>query len=295
MDSIPSEIIGIIISNLRPIDNIMLSMSAPRYTQFYPNFSELITEFLRTRVNINIDEFFSLLERTGGYLSGSCILQVLYNEDWSNENNSDIDIIIRVPKDTLISDNLSISNFSKYSSFLESPSCLFMKDYYYGSPDPDPNHWDSSLYSPLLRAGYSEGVDELEPQLIDFHTKYNRYGFLPAAPTKFYHKTNPGTFIPINIIYVEDHIPFYVDYYFDFSVCKVLFDGHKLMIKDPIGILKRITTNNINYDRYNRQCAINCASLLNCKSLNVNNIITDQANKRKHKYMQRGFEIIDKL
>jgi hypothetical protein len=292
MDSIPSDIIGVIVNNLRPIDNIMLAMCAPRYTQFYPNVCELIKKFIKNKTNMDVVEFFSLLKRTGGSLSGSCILQVLYDEDWSNNADSDIDIIIRVPKDTLVSNDLTLSTFDKYTSFIESSSCLFMKYYYDDSSDI--SQQDPLLDSPLWRAGYVQYIDCKEPQLIEHRqTRYNRYGFLPAAPTKFHHKLNPETFIPINIIYVQDHIPFYVDYYFDFSVCKVLFDGHKLMIKDPIGILKRTTTNNINYNRYNRRTA-ECP-LSHHNLLNFNDLITDQANKRKYKYTQRGFKIIDKL
>lgn len=161
---------------LRPIDNIMLSLVAKPFTICAPTFIELMKAFLLNKISMDVEKFFLLLKEIGGYLSGSCVLQVLYGEDWSSDSGSDIDIIISTPKGSIVS-NKSLTLYT----FIKSPSSLFLR----GTFDND-----HLMTTNLGNAGYFRRLDKEEPQFTGAPGIFNRYGFLPAAPTKYFHKSN---------------------------------------------------------------------------------------------------------
>jgi hypothetical protein len=270
MDFLDDDSLSVVITYLRPIDIISLSFVNKRYNIYKINFLELITKYLKERLpsTITPEEFLSLTRKSGGHISGSVILQLLYDEIWEN---SDLDIII--PTTFPFSNNGEFTYDGRDARSFDDPSFILGKH--------------------CLTNEFTKETQDCSDQLLCIHWKdqyanYKKksYGLIPANMYKFtYNKFD------INFIYIENMQTYeYIDYYFDFSVCKNMYDGIKLTIWDIEGIISRKTKNNTDYSRY-RQIVNHSYDGWNKKdSLKI---IEEQSKKRKDKYIKRGFKIVE--
>lgn len=254
------------------VDKIALSQTCKGFLKIRPNFEDFkhdLYSYLKNSLGdeLYVSDFLENMKVSGGYISGSAILQTLYNEKWE----SDIDVVIPIPSNIIFWDETySIQEFDQFFRSTSSTlsKCLLRQNYDIVSHD---DHTDqvvpSCLPGPLMK----------------------KYGFLPAASVKFIKKANGKYYTPINIIYVENSVLDYINYYFDFSICKNAYNGDHLFIHDLNGILERTIQNNTDYDRYTQRFI----SKQNFDENNCINVILKQAASRKDKYKKRGFQILD--
>lgn len=271
MDNLDGDSLSVINNFLRPIDIISLSFVNKLYNEKYKvNFLKLLTEYLKDRLpnTITPETFLSLMRESGGHISGSVILQILYNEEWEN---SDLDIII--PTTFPFSDNGDFNYNGREPRSFDEPSFILGKH--------------------CLSNGFTKEKQDCSDQLLYLNwrnqeTSYYKksYGLIPAIMYKFsYNKFD------INFIYIENMQTYeYIDFYFDFSVCKNMYDGIKLTIWDIEGIISRKTKNNIDYSRYRQIVNHTYDGWDKRDSLKV---IEEQSKNRLIKYKERGFEIVD--
>lgn len=182
------DVLLLVVSKLRPIDKHCLSQVSKQYLCFKPNLLQIIKERLQKCLtnNINYDVLINLIKDTKSVISGSFILQCLYDEDYE----TDIDII--VPKDGF------------YINGYYSPLSKICRYFY------------NKGYHNITQPNY----DQLLILEEDYRPHVLRYGLVPAISFKY----RNGGHTPINIIYTEWTNTFqYIDFYFDFSVCKNIY------------------------------------------------------------------------
>lgn len=121
MDILP-DVMNIIISMLRPIDLLSLSYVGKNYQPYKPDFHQLICDRLKKFTNVHPEDFLKAIEQSNGFITGSFILQVLYDEEWY----TDIDIFIPDNRSDQILLGDKFEQLLKYNRYkLESFSALF--------------------------------------------------------------------------------------------------------------------------------------------------------------------------
>lgn len=271
MEDIVDDCLNIILNYLRPIDKLVLSSVNKRYNNYKINFLELMTNFLEKCLPMSLTpkQFLLLMRESGGHISGSIILQLLYDEKW---DNTDLDIIIP-------------------TKFPFSEDGVFSYDGRIEVPFDDKSF---NLGKCCLLNGFVKEQQDCSDQLLCLNEYQNRirkhrtksYGLIPAIMYKFVYNN-----FPINFIYIENIQTYeYINFYFDYSVCKNMYDGIKLKMCDLGGIIKRVTQNNIDYSRYRHMVNHSYNGWNKQDSIKL---IEEQSKKRKDKYINRGFTLID--
>ena len=250
--NICEDTVNVIVSFLRPIDKYCLSQTCRIYNKYKPNFVQIIKERLQKCLtdNTDINKLINLIKECKSVISGSFILQCLYDENY----DTDIDII--VPNDEIKGYNSSINKICRF---------FFNKGYHnIGQPNDDQ----------LLIRGKDDRPNTLQ------------YGLVPAVSFKY----RNGGHVPINIIYTEWTNTFaYIDFYFDFSVCKNIYDFHTLKICDIEGIITKTTKHNLDFTRY-RQHIDNANPIL--VAIDPKECFEKVTEKRIINYKNKGFTII---
>jgi hypothetical protein len=263
------DVLLLITINMRPIDLMCLSRTCTRFRKYNPDYQILIKNYLGKILNpkINVNEFILKMEESNGYLSGSIILQILYDEYW----NTDIDIIVP--------DQMSINN--RYPS------------YTHNYPRTNNGRLNQFVYNNNYKE--QEQKNEID-QIYELKDKPRqpcrgptrlRYGLIPATSVK----CKCENYVPINFIYVSDWSIFdYIDYYFDFSVCKSLYDGKLLKICDFDGIVTKTTKHNKDFSRYRTKMDHPFPDNL-LINLDPELVLAETTKYRIKKYNGRGFTI----
>lgn len=202
------DIVSLIVAKLRPIDILLFSKTCHAYRIYKPNWESLFSAYITKYFNINGNEFIRIMIELNLYLSGSSILQVLYDEIWMNSNYG-IDIFVQ-------------NNFS------------------------------------ITRSDY-----------VEFEGYVRRIGYrciiIRGANYPFYNKCeqsscyNTKLTTLINIFKITNNLNVYdyINYYFDLSVCKNLFDGKNLYLTDLPGILHKISNINTDITRFEQSTSTN--------------------------------------
>ena len=270
MDSINGDVLSAIIKSCRPIDKLSLSMTCKNYQSLKPDLKLIIKEELINRLSDKIDISVSekMLKICGGVVSGSFILQVLYDEDW----NSDIDIII--PYGGEYCDTNSCKSIFKIqeADFFEQQQGRFAKY--------------------LFDCGYRQMIQSIDDQLLKLKNKQIgvsnlRYGLIPAVSVKYKYFGKQ----PINIIYTHNlSNGKYIDFYFDFSVCKNIYNFNRLSLYDLDGIMTKTTQHNGDFNRYRKN--INLDRYPGFEVMDPEIVLKEQTAFRIKKYQNYGFTIV---
>jgi hypothetical protein len=248
------DVLYTIVSFLRPIDKFCLSNTCKLYNKLKPDFVQVIMEQLEKCLSVNVEELGQFLKNKKGVISGSFILQCLYDENYE----TDIDIFIP-------SDNTNSNDYN--NSLFETCRFFFNRGY---------RNTEQSADDQLLKC---DGMDDAVNCL--------RYGLVPAVSYKY----KKEGFNHVNIIYTEwNNIFEYIDFYFDFSVCKNIFDFDTLKICDVEGIITKTTKHNTDFNRYRKHISNNNPIL---KERDPKDVFKDVTQKRITNYQNKGFKIIN--
>jgi len=221
MEYFNDDVWSVISKLCRPIDQLSLSMTSKTQRKLRPDLKIIIKNELIKRLSdgIDIDHFENILIEHNSFISGSFILQVLYDEDW----NTDIDIIIPYK----LKNNIDLNLYDNLIKVARSNQTNEMQKY-------------------LFSKGYTNIIlpsnDQVSSPSDRLPIKKLRCGLIPSLSIKFQHSNKQ----PINIIYIHDQsVKKYMDFYFDCSVCKNIYNFNKLEFFDLNGII----TNTTKYDK----------------------------------------------
>lgn len=198
---------------LRPIDKLALSLVCKDLRKIYFIDVDLLVMIGLEKRMKDPDLILSKLKPERCIISGSFLLQILYDEDWM----SDINIF-------MITDDIR----------------------YEDNPEEDVN-----LESRLLTGGYQH-----ENSNYDAWKEFGPFLF----SSKMCSMLNDYIISPIYYTRAEfTKLVDVIDHYFDFDVCKIIYDGDRLRIRNLAAIIKkRISVtikpylNNMSEDGINR-------------------------------------------
>lgn len=280
--SFGSNLVSELAKYLRPVDTLALNFVSRRfYTKI--NWYDLIKNALIGRC-YNPDNLIRMVKETGAVISGSFLLQVLYDVTW---DDSDIDIFVMSESET--HDLYGVINRDSFPE-LQLPRNLFLHEY------EKESQGDTSDEGILKHVDF----DRLPPnqRKTAIRQMVQRYSILPFTSYKYKH---PKYDLIINWITINPkdknhkfkYIHQYIDYFFDLSICKITFDGDILRLSDIDSIFRHRTKFNDNYVRYRIDIdGVDGGLLRSYKFQNPIHLIGTLAEKRKKKYEKRGFPII---
>lgn len=256
---------------LRPIEQLALKYVCKSTSTIFIDWPKLVKKFLDKRV-YSPDDFINLIQKSNSIISGSAILQILYDEKWKD---SDIDVY------TLTEGDMPPSRNNPKNEY---PDLLF--------PDS------------LCGQGYSamSQADDISDQIV--HVKgypaklfIKKYGVLPFHSMKYKHENHD---LVINWLRITKYweiklksLHSYIDYYFDLSCCKVSFDGKNLRVKDLERLFKRKSTVDLNFAKYRKYIGLIYKESFFEKVPNPESVSKQRITERIKKYTERGFEIIN--
>ena len=266
-------------SHLRPIDKLALRLTGIQNSLFRTplDWTNIIVNRLRGKIRDDPNVFLERLKSADNHISGSFLLQVLYDEEWKD---SDLDIFFTTTNIVRYGNPISEFSAIKYLTHMSYPK----------KTSDDPYKVDTVV-------DFSDQLFTLKEDV----TRTKRYGMTPFESTKYKHSRYPLilNFIHMRDVKVKYGIKWYIDHLFDFSCCKNTFFDGCLKICDLESIIHReihlseIDTKltNSHIDKMREHHAI-----YNSHNRDVSSFVSDTCKvahattqRRIEKYRARGF------
>ena len=271
----------IIAENLCYIDLLALTAAIPFIRPHIHKDRYDVNKIIRYRLSeifgnlIDVDEFITELVECNSYISGSFILQCLYNVEWEG---SDIDVY-------------SLSTDGSYSGKLKEWL------YYLGSREfnleEDDNrykelHLTSRTFVATNDAKETSETDSIPIKPIKItkivlnHIIVNTNPIEISTPDNI-HKLYNEPYLLGKRLHNSTIFKF-VDTTFDLEICKVVYDGSRLYIRNIFSLFKRKCTADFSTEKYIKRILYQSPDFCDKR-------IKDNLMNRIQKYEQRGFTI----
>lgn len=231
------------------------------------NMKKIIDDRLKEIFGEKVDEVIANLIKFNNIISGSFILQCLYNVSW---DGSDIDIY-----------------------------CLNNKSsYYYHEIEPVNFKDPEDKYQPkdLSSLGFLKYMSISGLKCTKFNECITRYSYMSILASRKYQF---NTELEINHIIISnkkkskahkiyENFYSFIEYMFDLDICKNYYDGKHVYIYDIHGLLYRRAQLSLNINKY----VENYDAKIGYKSLSeISQMSKDHLMERYQKYIDRGFKI----
>jgi hypothetical protein len=250
------------------IDLLSLSIASPSIRKYVRKDRYDINKIIQSRLSgkfgnlINAKSFIEELIKYNNYISGSFILQCLYNCEWKN---SDIDVYC-MSKESFITNSYGII-IAHIEEDVKTPLNFLWFLFKHKFECIENAHTYEEMH--LMQRMYN-----LDNIMINY---------IMVNPTPIYESINTRPYSLRKTIH-HDTIFKFVDFSFDLEVCKVIYDGSRLYIKNIESLFKRECKINLDLDKYIRRS-------FHGGGISDEELIIILRN-RVEKYEQRGFKIL---
>ena len=311
MNTLPLHLVSYLTEFLPPIDLLSFTRTCTSYRKLYQRFQQRFEAGVLAKLHRG-KEILSSIRNNAAFISGSILLQVLYDIEWTD---SDVDVFGEFDEEMLTRSKAG-------NQFASESVCrtLFRCQYW-------PYHEKYDLTSQMStqiypRSFLERGTDERIVRIHESEQEYSiengpiisdRYGILPFVHLYYYHPS----VIPVNFIgvdlqqvppfdegklldeakgllpsqrpaWVRKYLHCYIDYFFDLSIVKLTYDGVDLRFRCFEDIVKRQSSVNYDYQRY-LSVRVQRHERLRKNALEI---VKTKAEKRLEKYRQRGIKLL---
>lgn len=256
------DIVNYLVSNYFCfVDTLALRIAYPPVNKFihdeYKNVNVLMSKRLSQVFGDSCEEFMKNLAKHGKYISGSFLLQVVYGEVWQG---SDIDIY-----------------YLTNSSYVKTFEDKFIYDndkFIYGFD----SEWEYESYDFLPVKSRRFEIKDTK-MFVDYIEILNKD--IEIADILYYRYNDCMHYIPH---FNYDNVFQFIDDMYDIEICKIVYNGKRLYIKDTNNLFERKSTVVLPMNKYLR------TSIAAPNSCTFSQLVK-KVLKRIYKYTFRGFKL----